>query len=71
MKNRPKVSTRLRSATRSVRPQSFIPAEIKDHCIRLRVTEKEHDDIKSCAEELGLTVSSLLLQLFYHAKPKL
>ncbi len=62
---------RLRRALKTLDRDSLFRKERKDEWIRFRVTEKEHYDIKNCAKELGLTVSGLLLQLFYHAKARL
>lgn len=62
---------RLKAAVRDLTPAQVAPRPRRSDAIKLRVTPEQKEQVQMVADELGMTVSDLIVQVVEHALPKL
>ena len=64
-------ATRLKKAVDALTAAKLNPRARRSESIKLRVTPEQKVRVQEAADELGMSVSELVLQVVEHALPKL
>ncbi len=68
---RTRAAAKLRKAVNALTATKLNPRSRRSESIKLRVTPEQKARVQDVADELGMTVSDLVVQVVEHALPKL
>ena len=66
-----RAASKLDRAVSGLSADSMTPRPKRSESIKLRVTPEQKDQIHAAADDLGMTVSDLIVQIVEHALPRL